>query len=93
MGESTGSDEQQYKYNGKELERMRGLNLYDYGARFYDPATCRFTTVDPHAEKYNNSPYAYCMNNPMSFVDPNGKDGNLKVFKGAMGYRNYSAPP
>lgn len=28
---------QTYKYNGKELDTMHGLNTYDYGARQYDP--------------------------------------------------------
>ena len=36
MGESTGSDAQPYKYNGKELDRHSGLDWYDYGARWYD---------------------------------------------------------
>lgn len=75
MAETTGSNEQQYKYNGKELERMMGINLYDYGARFYDPAICRFTTVDPLAYKNSSStPYGYCMNSPIRFIDPMGTD-------------------
>lgn len=32
MGESTNSDHQPYKYNGKELDRHHGLDWYDYGA-------------------------------------------------------------
>ena len=32
MGESTNSDAQPYKYNGKELDRHHGLDWYDYGA-------------------------------------------------------------
>lgn len=66
--------EQRYKYNGKELEDRYELNQYDYGARFYDPAYGRFSTMDPLAEKgYNWSPYAYCFNNPLSFVDSDGQ--------------------
>jgi RHS repeat-associated protein len=35
----------------------------------------RFTTVDPQAERYNSiSPYAYCANNPILFIDPNGEE-------------------
>lgn len=30
---SKGADVQPYKYNGKELDLMHGLNTYDYGAR------------------------------------------------------------
>ena len=65
---------QPYKYNGKELDTKKGLNWYDYGARHYDAALGRWFTVDPLAEKdYLNSPYNYCGNNPVSFVDPTGK--------------------
>ncbi len=32
-------------------------------------------TIDPHCEKYYwISPYAYVANNPLKFIDPNGKD-------------------
>lgn len=66
---------QKYKYNGKELDRMHGLNFYDYGARQYDPLLGMFTQMDPLAEKYYGiSPYAYCKNNPANKIDPNGKD-------------------
>ncbi len=67
----TGSTVQPYKYGGKELDMMHGLNQYDFAARQKDD--WRFTTVDPLAEKfYNISPYAYCANNPMKYVDPTG---------------------
>lgn len=70
---SAEQDKQPYKYNGKEFERKDGLNLYDYHARQMDPGTGRFTTMDPKAEKYYGvSPYAYCNNNPMRFIDPTG---------------------
>ncbi|WP_321439182.1 DUF6443 domain-containing protein [uncultured Bacteroides sp.] len=73
-GEGTGSDVQSKKYNGKEWIEAHGYDMYDYGARGYYPAICRFTTVDPLAEKYYSvSPYAYCMNNPIRFIDPDGR--------------------
>ena len=38
-----------------------------------DPALRRFSTEDPMAEKYYSiSPYAYCANNPILFIDPDG---------------------
>ncbi|MEG0696503.1 MAG: RHS repeat-associated core domain-containing protein [Algoriella sp.] len=36
----------EYKYNGKELQDELNLNLYDYGARNYDPAIGRFFNLD-----------------------------------------------
>ena len=64
---------QPYKYNGKELDQKNGLNWYDYGARHYDAAIGRWHVVDPMMEKYYSvSPYVYCLNNPMKFVDPEG---------------------
>lgn len=68
------SSVQSRKYNGKEFDRMHGLNTYDYGARQYNPVTARWDRVDPLAhEYYGVSPYAYCMNNPVKFVDPDGE--------------------
>ena len=56
---STGQDVQPYKYNGKEYVEMHGLDEYDSKARWYYPAICRTTTMDPLAEKYYpTSPYA-----------------------------------
>ncbi len=67
---------QPYKYNGKEFVEMHGYDTYDYGARGYYPATGRFSmSVDPLAEKYYSiSPYVYCANNPVNFIDPDGED-------------------
>jgi RHS repeat-associated protein len=66
---------QKLKYNGKELQDELGLNFYDYGARNYDPAIGRWMNMDEMAEKYTpTSPYNYVLNNPMYFVDPDGKD-------------------
>ncbi len=72
---STNQGFQLYKYNGKELDRVHGLDWYDYGARRYDPAYCMFTQMDPLAEKYPHlNPYVYCAGNPVNYVDP-GKRG------------------
>ena len=70
-----GDDLQPYKYNSKELDRTHGLDWYDYGARNYDAFLPMFTSLDPLCEKYYHiSPYVYCANNPIMFVDPDGEN-------------------
>ncbi len=67
----TGATVQPYKYGGKELDVMHGLNQYDFAARQKDD--WRFTTIDPLAEEfYSWSPYVYVENNPMRYIDPTG---------------------
>ncbi len=69
----TGDGRYNYKYNGKELQEELGLNMYDYGARNYDPAIGRWMNIDPLAEKAHDlTPYRYCFNNPVNYNDPTG---------------------
>ena len=88
---------QPYKYNGKEYDTKKGLNWYDYGARHYDAALGRFTTLDPSAENYfNSSPYAYCGNSPINRIDPDGMDwyenanGDLRWQEGSEDLEGYT---
>lgn len=62
-----------YKYNGKEWQDELNLNLYDYGARNYDPALGRWMNVDPLVEQTMDA-YGYCYQNPIKFVDPTGEE-------------------
>ena len=63
-----------YKFTGKELDSETGY--YYYGARYYDPRTSVFLSVDPMAEKYPSfNPYAYCFQNPINVIDPTGMEG------------------
>jgi len=63
-----------YAFNNKELQDELNLNLYDYGARNYDPALGRFFNLDRLTEKYEAiSPYGYVANNPVRFIDINGE--------------------
>ena len=100
---SRGADVQPYKYNGKELDLMHGLNTYDYGARQHDPILARWDRIDPLCEKYYNvSPYAYCVNNPVRFIDPDGKKVVIRygtkghersfVFTGFHGKKSINIP-
>ena len=73
-----------HRFSGKEEQRFGSLdmgaggdrvslNLLDFGARYYDPGICRWTSIDPMAEKYHTfSPYSYCVNNPLTYIDPYG---------------------
>ena len=74
-------EEQPYKYGGKEFIELHGYDSYDFDARMYYPALCRFMTMDPLCEKYYSiSPYAYCNNNPVNYVDPDGRDAVFIAF-------------
>ena len=67
-----------FRYNGKEEQSslypasLRNAAAYiDYGARQYDPVLGRWFALDPLSEKYCSiSPYAFCNNNPVNYVDP-----------------------
>ena len=85
----TNESQQRYKYNGKEFDELHGLNTYDYGARQYAPLLPLWDRVDPLAEKYYGvSPYAYCANNPVVFVDSDGRKFDFsKMTKGE--YQSY----
>ena len=67
-------ESQRWKFGNKELDRVNGLDLYDFEARAYDPATIRFYRPDDLAHKYHSiSPYVYCLNNPLIKTDSSGK--------------------
>jgi RHS repeat-associated protein len=62
-----------YKYNGKELQKDLSLEWLDYGARFYDPQICRWHVPDPLVEIASDwSSYSYCRSNPVNYIDPYG---------------------
>lgn len=83
---------QPYKYNGKELDRMHGLDWYDYGARMYDAVLTGWTSIDPLAEDYYHvSPYAYCLNNPVNAIDPDGRDVYLIIWSGQQNTYGHAA--
>ncbi|TAH28401.1 MAG: RHS repeat-associated core domain-containing protein [Cytophagales bacterium] len=71
--EKDGKPDNLFQYNGKEKESFQGLEWNDYGAMNYDSEVGRWWGVDAKAEKYMSiSPYNYCLNNPIKFIDPDG---------------------
>ena len=74
FGRSTEKERQPYMFGGKELVSMHGLNEYDFTGRWQYSIIPSFTSMDPLCEKYYSvSPYVYCLNNPLKYVDPDGK--------------------
>ena len=80
----TGNADLPYKYTSKEQDAETGL--YYYGARYYDARTSRWISTDPILESYlsgkpaggvydpsNLDLYSYVGNNPIKYVDPDGK--------------------
>ena len=65
---------QPYKYGGKEEVTLSSLTFLDFHARPYDTALARFLTPDPlREENVGMSGYLYCLGNPLTFVDRDGK--------------------
>jgi RHS repeat-associated protein len=88
-GLGTTSPLNDYAYNGKELNEDFGLNLSDYGARWYDADLGRWWSVDPMAEAYAPiSTYHYGMNNPILFIDPNGMNSKLSSMQLEQGFED-----
>jgi RHS repeat-associated protein len=66
-----------YLFNAKELDEESGM--YYYEARYYAPPT--FISRDPLFEKCPfMSPYAYCNNNPVIYIDPDGMIGRISIY-------------
>jgi len=64
-----------YKFTGHERDREAGLEIDFMNARTYDSEIGRFLQRDPHAANYPGiSPYVYVANNPLIFIDPDGRD-------------------
>lgn len=67
-------DTKDYKYTDQEYDSEAGL--YNYNARMYDPAIGAFVSADIFVQDFSNpqalNRYAYCLNNPMIYVDPSG---------------------
>jgi len=63
-----------FGYTGHKLDEELNIDWNYCGARYYDPELRIFTQVDPMADQYPSlSPYLYCANNPMTYIDPDGE--------------------
>ena len=80
-----GIEDYRYAFNGMEKDdEVKGSgNSYDFGARMYDPRIGRWLSRDPLFKYYPDlSDYNYAANNPIFFVDVDGrilrdKEGNI----------------
>jgi RHS repeat-associated protein len=83
------NDSNDYKFTGKKRDVETGLDYM--GARYYSNALGRFMTTDP--AKQHNHPadprslnlYSYTLNNPVRFIDPDGKCTAPPVGPGQVG--------
>jgi RHS repeat-associated protein len=77
MEQMQGIFNEELNFTGKKLDPVTGL--FYFNQRYYDPDLGRFITEDPAGQGLN--PYAYCANNPLMYVDP---DGEFWWFVGAI---------
>ena len=76
-----------YKFSAKEKDEETQYSYF--GARYYDSDLSVWLSVDPLSDLYPNlSPVAYCANNPIMLIDPNG-DSTIYVYKGNIIYKSY----
>jgi len=68
---SSGAVTTPLQYSGQYTDTESGLVFLR--ARYYDPATAEFLTVDPDTD-LTGTPYAYTGDNPLNAVDLSGRD-------------------
>jgi RHS repeat-associated protein len=72
LKESSPKNELTFNFFDKNVRKESG-NYY-YEQRYYNPKKGTFESRDQLFEKYFfMSPYAYCANNPLKYIDPDGR--------------------
>ena len=86
-----------YWFTGKERDIESGLDYF--GARFYASSVARFISPDAgevklehfeNPQKWNK--YTYALNNPLSMIDPDGREENSMLFQSSS-YRRRTMVP
>ncbi len=79
-----------YEYSGKEFDPINGLNTYDFHARAYHPDKSVFGSPDIYDGILPQiSPYCYCLSNPISFIDRDGKHPIYNKYGEFLGVDNF----
>jgi RHS repeat-associated protein len=73
----TGGIDTTFRYAGQDADPESGLQYLQ--ARYYDPGSSQFLTVDPLAAS-TGEPYGYTAGDPLNAIDPSGADPVLAAF-------------
>ena len=80
------TSDNRYTFSGKEIQQTYSSSAHylDFSARFYDPEGVIFIQQDPlQDDSPILSAYTYCGNNPITIIDPDGRD-SIYVFDRSM---------
>jgi fibro-slime domain-containing protein/RHS repeat-associated protein len=85
-----GTTENEFLYTGQQYDANAGF--YYLRARYYDPATGRFTSSDTFDgnpfEPMTLHKYVYANDNPANMVDPSGHEGTLAELNATVTFNN-----
>jgi RHS repeat-associated protein len=82
------SEDLRHRFTGKERDQESGLDYF--GARYYSSAQGRFASADPKMtvdptvrdpRRWNR--YAYALNSPFRYIDPDGQEATVVLINGA----------